>query len=658
MTIELRPVLRLIRTESYNARPSSSAVFRRPLSKRAHTVKVFSTSRQCGIDEPTTHTRLPLPVELAHTSVASPIRKLPTSCPGCGALSQTVKRDEAGYFSTSRGAVKQYLNSHLAPNSAEDEIFEAALQRIPAEFRNNLELDMTGASQADKPTPIPICDRCHNLIHHSSGAPIIHPTVEAIEATLAESPHKNNHIYHIMDAADFPMSLIPSIQRHVSLARLRTQNRRSKSHHYVKGQLAEMSFIITRSDLLAPKKEQVDTLMPKLIKILREALGSYGKTVRLGNLRCVSAKAGWWTKEVKESIWERGGGGWFVGKVNVGKSRLFEAVFPKGRNDLEVNFDEFRRLAQSFASKSGSEKRSTPKPSNGATKMPEEGETEATFSDAFSLLPPPQPSMQYPVMPIISELPGTTASPIRVPFGNGKGELIDLPGLARSSLEKYVVPEEKHQLVMNQRVVPERIIIKPGSSILLGGIIRITPTTPDLIFMAHAFVPLKPHLTSTDKAISIHTGPEESGVKTIVESNARTKMASAGKFLLKDDVTRRYSGPLTRKDAVGLKPERLPFIVYSTDILIEGCGWVELVAQVRRPKEIGTDALSGLEKGEPDVPQFPEVEVFSPKGRYIGQRETLSAWLLGGPKPKASNARKSRPRQSMRSVNARRPANK
>jgi len=50
-----------------------------------------------------------------------------------------------------------------------------------------------------------------------------------------------------------------------------------------------------------------------------------------------------------------------------------------------------------------------------------------------SLLPPAQIEVPYPVMPVISSLPGTTASPIRVPFGSGKGELIDLPGVARSN---------------------------------------------------------------------------------------------------------------------------------------------------------------------------------------------------------------------------------
>jgi hypothetical protein len=169
--------------------------------------------------------------------------------------------------------------------------------------------------------------------------------------------------------------------------------------------------------------------------------------------------------------------------------------------------------------------------------------------------------------------------------------------------------------------------------------------------MAHVFAPLSPHLTSTEKAVACHTGQKESGVKkSIVEPAAKAQMASAGKFLLNCDVTRKYTGPLTRKDAVGIKPERLPFIVYSTDILIEGCGWIELIAQVRRPKPQYSDALSGIDNDGKPIAEFPEVEVFSPKGQFIGQRSSLGAWLLNDRKSKVTNARKSRPRQSMVSV--------
>jgi len=63
-------------------------------------------------------------------------------------------------------------------------------------------------------------------------------------------------------------------------------------------------------------------MMPYLTTVLRDALGRSGKDVRLGNVRCVSAIRGWWTPTLKEEIFKRGGGGWMVGKVNVGKSQF------------------------------------------------------------------------------------------------------------------------------------------------------------------------------------------------------------------------------------------------------------------------------------------------------------------------------------------------
>jgi hypothetical protein len=439
------------------------------------------------------------------------------------------------------------------------------------------------------------------------------------------------------------MSLVPKLEQHLSLAHLRTQNRRSKSHHYVAGRQAELSFIITRSDLLAPKKEMVDAMMPQLREILRNALGSTGRHVRLGNLRCVSSKRGWRTKDIKEDIWDHGGACWLVGKVNVGKSNLFEAVFPKGRNE-DVNLGSIRQKTKHQDLVSSAVNQQSVELT--AEIKDDSAELDVSFINEESLLPPPQPLRQYPVMPIISELPGTTASPIRVPFGNGKGELIDLPGLARNSLEQYVQPEHRLDIVMKSRIIPQKFVLKPGSSLLLGGLIRITPTTPDLIFMAHPFVPLAAHLTSTEKAIRIQNGDSDLQVPNITEPSAKSKMASAGRFKLQSDVTKKYAGPLTRRDAAGLKTSVLPFIVYATDILIEGCGWVEVVAQVRKPKS----AVDTLSKTAPIVTaesEIPEVEVFSPWGKSIAQRQSLCAWLTGGPK---KTPRGARPRRSMRSV--------
>ncbi|KAI4097470.1 MAG: hypothetical protein L6R37_006799 [Teloschistes peruensis] len=196
------------------------------------------------------------------------------------------------------------------------------------------------------------------------------------------------------------------------------------------------------------------------------------------------------------------------------------------------------------------------------------------------LLPPPQPEKRFPTMPTVSHLPGTTASPIRIPFGGGKGEVIDLPGLARGSLEEYVLSQHRSDLVMRQRIKPVQYVIKPGQSLLISGLVRITPSTPGITLLAYPFVPLTAHVTSTEKAIAINTQTHSSGVPTIAKPGIGQKMALAGSFQLQWDVTKQRAGPLTSSSAAGLSVNALPFVVLAVDILIEGCGWVELTAQL------------------------------------------------------------------------------
>lgn len=460
------------------------------------------------------------------------------------------------------------------------------------------------------------------------------------------------------------MSLIPRLNVLLGDIALRTRNRRSRAGKYIGDRQTEMSFIITRSDLLGPTKEKVDKLMPIIREILRDALGRVGNRVRLGNVRCVSALRGWWTKEVRDDIWNRGGAGWMVGKVNVGKSQLFEAVYPKGRmrkvsasgGDAIESSDVLRRYGE---------------------------------LDLGDLLPPAQPATNYPEMPVVSSHPGTTASPIRIPYGDGKGELIDLPGLARGDLELFVNDKDRKSLIMKKRVVPEQISLTQGKSLLLGGgLIRITPRNDDLVFLAYNFTPLEEHRTSTEKAEEYQSQQRQSSaVRNISIPGAGESMKHAGTFELRYDVTKRRAGPLTNKNLRGLQVESLPFRVLATDILIEGVGYVELVAQVRArallrsrthrseetphsPTENGDSgqdpfaAMMAKRKGseeptrpsksrerdvepEPKEPEWPSVDIFSPEGRFIGSRQPLGGWLSNKPLVKAEHKR-SRPRKSMK----------
>lgn len=589
--------------------------------------------------------------EIVHSLLA-----LPLQCPGCGAYTQSTSPHDAGYYSVSRKMVKSYIhrhqNLHNAGHSVERVTFNEIAKRADSGVLEALGLTSdpspNGMLEAQPEVSTPVCNRCHDLLHHHVGVSIVHPTLQSIQDIISESPYKYNHVYHVLDAADFPLSLIPRLQHHLSLSPQRSFNRRSKKSKYLHGRKAEMSFIITRSDLLAPNKEQVDSLMPYLTQVLRDALGSSGRDVRLGNVRCVSSKRGWWTKEVKEAVWERGGGGWMVGKVNVGKSNLFECIFPKGRTQ-EINFHNLRHAAIAGTPATDSEA-----PEGGSYTLEQEMPLlegseidEGESLSENSLLPPAPREEQYPVMPIVSSLPGTTASPIRLLFGGGKGELIDLPGLARGDLEQHVNEDHRQDLVMRQRVKPEKFSIKSGQSLLLGGIIRITPSTPDIVLLAFPFVPLYGHVTSNEKAITIQTQQQPSGVPSMAKSGVGELMALAGRYQLDYDVTKHRAGPLTSPSAVGLKAHVLPFIVYSIDILIEGCGWVELVAQVRR-RDNGsrTRITDDSEQGA----AFPEVEVFSPNGKHIGCRRPMNGWLLGGDKPASMRQKTARPRRSMKGV--------
>jgi hypothetical protein len=480
------------------------------------------------------------------------------------------------------------------------------------------------------------------------------------------------------------MSLVPGLHKLLHLTPQRSLNRRSKTGRFYHGKKTEVSFIITRSDLLAPVKTQVDSMMPYLRSVLRDALGKTGKDGRLGNLRCVSARQAWWTKELKEEIWKRGGGGWMVGKVNVGKSRLFHDIFPKGRSEkvkllnkknstpitinLENRVDDDQNTSWSpIESDATQQVKVTEEPAEVEALAPSEALEEdhelLDTLDTSSLLPPAPPETDYPTMPLVSSLPGTTASPIRLAFGNGKGELIDLPGLSRGDLEHYVQPQFRPNLVMKTRIVPTQQVIKPGQSILLGGFIRITPTTPDVIVLAYAFTPIHSHLTATEKAIGTQMHTRESNVENISLPETAEKIASAGTFHLQWDVTRERTGPITARDAMNIKPDKLPYRVLATDILIESCGWVELVAQVRKKPGEMAPVEERYEKrrderksegwnSEPRIDEevdlsWPAVEVFSPEGKFIASRRPMNAWLHIASKPTKGKLQ-GRPRKSMK----------
>ncbi|KAJ5231043.1 hypothetical protein N7489_011751 [Penicillium chrysogenum] len=561
---------------------------------------------------------------------------LPVCCPGCGAFSQTVEENEPGYYGTSRKQIRKLLAARK--EAIEHEIIQQNEAISTEGDKLSAQQDDT-VEEAVPPKPIQdaafpdeaidpennflgppgriteVCDRCHDLIHHNKAVSSPKPTILSIRNYLEESPHKHNRVYHIIDAADFPMSLVPRIHWALMLQEQRSRNRRSTNEKYERGRkLPSLSFIITRSDLLAATKEQVDSKMDYIRTELRAALGRSGREARLGNVHMISAHRGWWTKEVKEEIREHGGGIWVVGKANVGKSSFIEACFPKDSRNVEKIEEWLQRR-------------------RGEDEIP--NRPEATILNPDSLLPPAPREDLYPVLPVVSSLPGTTVSPIRIPFGRGKGEVIDLPGLERGLLEDFVRDEHKRDLIMTKRIKPERSTIKPGQSLLLGGgLIRITAVNPQDTVMSASFLPLESHITNTQKAIATQAEEVPYRGTVIMKEGTGSTMASAGVFDLKWDTTT-SNLPTSLAKAVndrGIPVPSLPYRVMSADILVEGCGWIELSIQIRSKRDA---------EGEPS---YPQVEVFTPNGKHIGSRRPIECWNFIAEKKKIDKRKRPRTR--------------
>ena len=263
---------------------------------------------------------------------------------------------------------------------------------------------------------------------------------------------------------------------------------------------------------------------------------------------------------------------------------------------------------------------------------------QASLLDPGSLLPPAPREDMYPVLPVVSSMPGTTVSPIRIPFGRGKGEVIDLPGLERGELEHFVRDEHKRDLIMTKRIKPDRCTVKPGQSLLLGGgLVRITAVSPEDTILAACFVPIETHVTKTEKAIEVQTEQRPYAGTVLMKEGTGATMASAGKFDLKWDTTASNLPSLVAKAVKdkGIPIPKLPYRVMSADILVEGCGWIEVSIQVRtkRNSKSDTDADSEI---------YPQIEVFTPNGKHIASRPPIECWNFIAQKLKADKRKRPR----------------
>ncbi|KAF8420024.1 hypothetical protein EV426DRAFT_537993 [Tirmania nivea] len=592
--------------------------------------------------------------------------RIPPICPGCGARSQMTDPSLPGFYDQERARAKAKKAKEKRNMDKKRDAEEALAEELSEEEESKLlgaELGLDtkkfdfkttdtttkSTTSTDRPattqastdsllsprptatTPkLPLCERCKSLIHYDRGTPLpAYPDLDTLIDLISESKHEKNHIYHLIDAADFPLSLVPRLKSYLA--------------HYLPPKIARnlsVSYVITRADLLMPKEEQVTSLMTYLRNVLKDALPP-GEAIEDhhspwgGTFRVISIKNAWSIRRVKAEfshlaglklskaekgkVKNREGGIWIVGKVNVGKSRFVGEIVPEGSfTNLErVIETKLKVFLKDVEDKERVNSHETTKEE--LAKILEEArikiQNEELDQEELPL-----------VSPTVSDVPGTTVAPVRVAFrhpgekgrkGGVKGEIIDLPGMERGRFLDFVRPELRRKVQMEYRVDPKQHVVKPGQSLLLAGLIMIQPKTRDTVFMMYPYAALPTHVTATEKALEFMNHPDPEGcreppVSVTLPGILPHNIKSAGTFDLSYDVTRLRDLRLLGKTDAEI--EHLPYKIYSTDILLEGIGWVEIVAQIRT-HQLMMDVI-------------PQVEVFTPLGKGVGSRKPMGADML------------------------------
>ncbi|KAF3933299.1 hypothetical protein ABW19_dt0200188 [Dactylella cylindrospora] len=592
--------------------------------------------------------QLPLPEA---PSGKEPPSSMPAFCPGCGAKSQSESSKQPGYYGPAASMPQEKKvpiknKEYVDKKQDQAEIYNMALSLMPPDVKELIrQTNMNhpaedayiqelgdeeefvwddffervkpaeptrlppanspeskswlGALEANPDGPFPeavsstarsdiLCCRCRNLRHHEKLLSEIPDTTYAQAAEIiANSPFTRIHIYHAIDAADFPLSVLPNAKKHILQALNEIKGGKKKD--------ITMSYVITRADVLLPTELQVQRLMTYIRRVLSNYLG---EDAELKDLRVVSAKRTWTTERLKDEVRARKGGIFLLGRTNVGKSRLYEAIFPK-RNKKGLDY-----VTPKFG-KDDLETLPT------GTEVGDEAEVAANewFVQNGT-------KVRYPEMPLVSKIPGTTVGPITIDFAAGRGQLVDLPGFPRAGIMKYVRPDRVKDAVLLDRKRAEKCIIPCDKHLVIGGLVVIKPIPPtegrrkNITFICNLFTNLPPHVAKPTKVEKFTNLPRGGGPREFAWGQPEMGgiIQSAGRFKLTKNVTKKEIPWLPGRGADEWVDKNIAWKVMAADILIEGCGWVEVFAQVG--------------KDDPD----PEIEVLSPEGKGIACREAMGTY--------------------------------
>ena len=217
-----------------------------------------------------------------HNPLLKPLRWTPPAqCPGCGAPSQFTSPELPGFYKSKPRVKKpepaRKKGTPRVKKRNPEAVYKEALERAQGNPELLKELGLIGDDPKEAETfvpeipipehmakkdPLPVCERCHELkFHHAAPSLPAYPTLDTLSSLILSSRHKHNHIYHLVDAADFPLSLRPDLLKHLrrTLPKAITRN-------------LTVSYVITRCDILVPKREQTTSLMTYLKMVIKDTI--------------------------------------------------------------------------------------------------------------------------------------------------------------------------------------------------------------------------------------------------------------------------------------------------------------------------------------------------------------------------------------------------
>lgn len=103
--------------------------------RKLHTTPETSSS----IRDPISLESLPIKRTAKSVKEAAAVAKLPPQCPGCGAITQTIEKDEPGFYNLKRQTIRHFLEDTSVGGASEKEnaVIEESL-KLAAEFNPEL----------------------------------------------------------------------------------------------------------------------------------------------------------------------------------------------------------------------------------------------------------------------------------------------------------------------------------------------------------------------------------------------------------------------------------------------------------------------------------------------------------------------------------------